>query len=136
MARWNHTALGNHTVDCIPIQALFDAAGLQDIDLFSLDVEGAELAVLHTIDFSVTNIHVVLVEATLYDLEKNESVRKFLKERGFKLHKADVGHSNEVWVNEEFEEIRSAHISGKSVHDEPVSLLGRVQYKMGTAVRC
>jgi FkbM family methyltransferase len=41
---------------CVPLELILDATGLLDIHLFSLDVEGAELAVLETVNWSVTNI--------------------------------------------------------------------------------
>ena len=45
-------------VACIPLQAMVDAAGLLDINLLSLDVEGGELTVLRTLDLHATNVQV------------------------------------------------------------------------------
>ena len=45
-------------VACIPLQAMVDAAGLLDINLLSLDVEGGELTVLRTLDLRATNVQV------------------------------------------------------------------------------
>ena len=39
-------------VTCAPLSLVLDRLGLRRIDLWSLDVEGAELEVLHTVDFS------------------------------------------------------------------------------------
>ena len=39
------------TVPCAPMQAILDTVGIKHIDFFSLDVEGAELNVLHSIDW-------------------------------------------------------------------------------------
>ena len=41
------------TVPCRPLSDLVRLAGIQEIDFFSLDVEGAELLVLQTFDWSV-----------------------------------------------------------------------------------
>ena len=42
----------------VPIQQLFDKYNLNNIDYFSLDVEGSELQVLNGIDFNKTNINI------------------------------------------------------------------------------
>lgn len=57
--------------------------GLLDVDLFSLDVEGAELFVLKTIDFKVINFRVILVELDYSDAVKNQQVRDLLESNGF-----------------------------------------------------
>ena len=75
--------LGTKPVDCVPLQLLLDTTGVLDIDLLSLDVEGAELLVLKTLDFSVSNIKVVLVELDNHDPVKDQSVRSLLLNAGF-----------------------------------------------------
>ena len=45
-------------VACIPLQAMVDAAGLLDLNLLSLDVEGGELTALRTLDLHATNVQV------------------------------------------------------------------------------
>ena len=53
---WNkrHRFSTHYTVPCRPISDMLHLAGLSDgIDLFSLDVEGAELLVLQTMDWSI-----------------------------------------------------------------------------------
>ncbi len=51
------------------------STGLIDIDLFSLNVEGAELFVLATIDFRIANIRVILVELDGGNPSKDTAVR-------------------------------------------------------------
>jgi FkbM family methyltransferase len=99
---------------CAPLQLMLDATGLLDIDLFSLDVEGAELAVLETIDWESTNIHVILVEMDSSNATKNQAVRDLLALRGFQDAKPAHGPisdaclpgrdctANEVYINPAF----------------------------------
>jgi len=45
-------------VHCIPFYTLYKAIGNNDVDIFSLDIEGHEMDVLLTIPFDKINIHV------------------------------------------------------------------------------
>lgn len=63
-------------------QAVIDDAGNPKIDLFSLDVEGAEMSVLAGIDFSRTRPRYFLIE--LRDLEEAETL---LNKRGYRLER-------------------------------------------------
>lgn len=49
-------------VPCVPLGKLLRRFGIQHVDLFSLDVEGSELSVLKTIDFSAFTASVILME--------------------------------------------------------------------------
>lgn len=130
---------GDHTVGdevaCMPMQDLIDETGLFDINLFSLDVEGAELLVLETIDFHVTNIQVLMVEMDGTNAIKDTAIRQLLRRHGFveatsmglKDIKVDCGYRacmrNEVFINPNFEAIKSSR--------PPPQL-----YHFGTGVRC
>lgn len=50
------------TTTCATLNALMDNIGRKHVDLFSLDVEGAELHVLNSVDFSTLSFDVVMVE--------------------------------------------------------------------------
>lgn len=65
----------------VRLQSLFDKYGITKVDLISIDVEGAELQVLNSIDFSKTSIDVLLIENN-YGLQKET---EFLINRGYKL---------------------------------------------------
>lgn len=67
----------------MPLQSLLDLTGVLDVELFSLDVEGAELEVLLTINFEVTNIRVVVIEIDDHDLVKNQQIRDLMAANGF-----------------------------------------------------
>ena len=52
------------SIKCTRMQDILDMAGLVDIDLLSVDVEGGEEIVLRTLDFNRTNIYVVVLNLT------------------------------------------------------------------------
>jgi FkbM family methyltransferase len=56
----------SYMTPCRTMQSIFDEQNITWVDFFSLDVEGAELIVLETIDFSKTEVGVFLVE-TAFD---------------------------------------------------------------------
>jgi FkbM family methyltransferase len=64
----------------VRLQTLFDKYNMTDIDLISIDVEGAEMQVLESIEFDKTNIYCFLIENN-YGLEKET---EFLKGKGYK----------------------------------------------------
>jgi len=70
IAHWHPTLVNNPKevdklpiVDCVPLQAIIDETHVFHYDYFSLDVEGAELSILKTIDFAKTTIDFIFVEA-------------------------------------------------------------------------
>ena len=69
------------------LQNVIDKYGVYDIDYCSIDVEGAELEVLKSIDFSKTNIHCFTIE-NQYDDPK--IIRSFLLEKGYGLWKPNL----------------------------------------------
>jgi len=92
------------TVPCVPMRTVVQMAKVPHVDFYSIDVEGAELAVIQTHDFHAVPARVVLVEMrpadeNLDDL-KNARVRRALYARGFCRYHNSVGHNNEVWINE------------------------------------
>jgi hypothetical protein len=67
------------TTTCTTLNALMDDIGRKHIDFFSLDVEGAELHILHSIDFSTLSFDVVMIEIQ----ENREEIKIFMESRGF-----------------------------------------------------
>ena len=47
---------------CAPLRDTFNALNVTHIDFMSLDVEGAEMEVLHSIDWAITTVDVMVVE--------------------------------------------------------------------------
>jgi hypothetical protein len=113
-------------VGCGPMQPILDVTGMLDVDLFSLDVEGGELEVLKTIDFSRTNIDMLMVELDGYNPEKDETVRRLLKDAGLSRVFVDwrqrcpgakkCGVKNEFFANPDFERVKKERIHGKKYH--------------------
>ena len=69
-------------VPCYPMQQLLHEAHLDTkvIDFWSLDVEGAELISLETVDWKRVEIHVILCELDPFDVKKNQNIRKLLRD--------------------------------------------------------
>lgn len=101
-------------VPCVPLMFILDKFGIGSIDMWSLDVEGAELEVLQTVDFSRLDVKVLVVELHGYDKERDAKVVSLLERAGFgvyKMKKEDsISSLNTVFVH------RSAwpHLGGVS----------------------
>eukprot|EP00282_Hemiselmis_andersenii_P000804 CAMPEP_0114131756 /NCGR_PEP_ID=MMETSP0043_2-20121206/12725_1 /TAXON_ID=464988 /ORGANISM="Hemiselmis andersenii, Strain CCMP644" /LENGTH=312 /DNA_ID=CAMNT_0001225213 /DNA_START=316 /DNA_END=1254 /DNA_ORIENTATION=+ len=73
-------------VQCVPLAAILELYGFKLINYFSLDVEGGELEVLRSINFSSVLFDVVSIEMDGSNKEKDEEVNMFMFKHGFKLH--------------------------------------------------
>ena len=74
-------------MQCFPLFSVLMAMGNPTVDLFSLDIEGAELPVLGTIPWDQVNIRVLVVEVNhLGQIFKGspKALNKLLKKNGFK----------------------------------------------------
>jgi FkbM family methyltransferase len=69
---------------------------INKVDFLSLDVEGGELEVLKSYDWSIP-IYVILIEMSDYNLEKNQECRDIMISNGFEFDMV-IG-CNEVWIN-------------------------------------
>jgi len=79
------------------LDSILHAAGVKEIDFWSLDVEGSELDALQTMDWSIP--------VKLICIEKQESAKKELCEsiliqNGFR--KSEDFEHNEIWINSHF----------------------------------
>jgi hypothetical protein len=78
-------------------------AALQErlfVDFLSLDVEGAELEVLQSVDYAKAAFGVILVEADSFNASKNAMVRSFLAEKGYMFlyhHQRSDWFVNRYW---------------------------------------
>ncbi len=72
---------------------------INKVDLFSVDVEGGELEVLKTYDWSIPT-YLVLIEMSKFDLLKDDHCRQILKKNNFTFD-TTIG-CNELWVNKNF----------------------------------
>jgi hypothetical protein len=93
-----------NNVFCGPIGKYLRIVGVEKIDFWSLDVEGAEIDVLKTMDWSIP-IRLIMTEALPNEsgaeqAAKNEQVRVILREKGFRMD--STVHWNEIWVNDRY----------------------------------
>jgi hypothetical protein len=112
---WKHIKLDEtvrsiEVVKCIPLSTIFETAKVKYVDLFILDVEGAELSVLETIDWSAISFGVIAIEIS--DSVRHEGfgkeVRSFMSAHGYKfIEKRD---RNEWFMSKKF--------VASSVHDK------------------
>ena len=73
--------------NCFPLGVMLDAIGVRKVDFFSLDVEGAELAVLKTIDFSKFEISLIVVEEN----GNGEALTQLMESKGYHVHSRTAG---------------------------------------------
>jgi FkbM family methyltransferase len=94
-AHW-HPNSESYMVETKPLRDILKDSGISRIDLLTIDVEGGELAVLETADFSIPT-YVVVIEMDEHNPEKNEACRVILRNNGFVFDRKLCG--NEVWCN-------------------------------------
>ena len=102
---------GARPMSCLPLRTLLHMFGITRVDLFSLDVEGAELEVLKTVDFSAVRINVIVVEQDGGNPEKEEAVRQLLLANDFKvdnsLDNITAGRRNGWYVHRHFQPFKA-----------------------------
>lgn len=81
----NDTAWEGHgknvSVNCASLSSLMMQVGQKHVDFFSLDVEGAELFILESIDFDDLHFDIVMIEVQ----EHRDEINKFMESKGFVL---------------------------------------------------
>lgn len=73
-------------VMCRPLAPVLGMFGISHVNIWVLDVEGAELEVLEAIDFTAVSFDVIFVEADGGNPEKDAGVIALLKRQGFVHH--------------------------------------------------
>ena len=75
-------------MSCFPLASILDKISVTHIDFFSLDVEGAELAVLRTLDFSTFSFNVGVIEdnSSGANGEPPDAIISFLGAQGYLFH--------------------------------------------------
>lgn len=86
-----------YTVQMRRLDTILREKGITYVDFMSLDVEGAELEVLKSIDFNEVYIYCIVLENE-WGEEKEEAIRKFLVNAGFKMQ-ARLW-IDDVWINQ------------------------------------
>jgi FkbM family methyltransferase len=93
-------------INCVHLGRLLNERGVEKIDLFVLDVEGAELEVLNTVDLKKTPVRYFLIELDGTATNKDAAVRCILRRNGYEpLGRLDL---NELWHNPRFPHARFA----------------------------
>ena len=84
-------------VQCMPLRDIFAALKLDRVDFFSLDVEGGELSVLETIDFTKITFDIIIVEQDMHNPTKNYDVAQLLVKN--KYYMIERIGSNDVFAH-------------------------------------
>lgn len=93
-------------VDCFPLHAILLAMNVTKVDYFSLDVEGAELEVLHSIPFDLIDIRTLSVEYIHTFGAGKEGLRDFMKSKGYIV----VGEVTQPdWTANDFIFVKKSH---------------------------
>lgn len=92
---WTHS----YKVKNMKMKDILNNSRFTYIDFMIIDVEGAELSLLKSIDFSFP-IYCIIIEAHSSEQEKNIIFGNYLKEHGFEYKERQRG--NEVWLNDKY----------------------------------
>ncbi|VDI59231.1 Hypothetical predicted protein [Mytilus galloprovincialis] len=76
---WSHAG-EKITVQCYSLLSLLKEIGQHRVDYFSLDVEGAEMMILESIDWKELDIDVLTIETQ----DRRDQILKFMKQAGYK----------------------------------------------------
>lgn len=98
--RDHHPNSNTYQVQSKNLGSLLEEADIGYLDLFCLDVEGAELEVLETMDWSIP-VYVVCIELDGNNEEKDEACREILRNNGFSFEQRMC--INEFWVNHTYD---------------------------------
>jgi len=82
---WKDRNLSMHNITCSPLRNIVEKHVGEPFyfDFFSLDIEGAELTALQSLDFSRIGFGIILVECDEQNPLKNMALRFFLKSKGY-----------------------------------------------------
>lgn len=93
-------------VPCSPLSEMIRSANVFSIDLVSIDVEGYEVSLLKTINFTQVSIGVIVIEVNHNNDIELQEVKKILTESGFISRGLQGRHyANEIWVNPRYKRL-------------------------------
>ena len=98
---------------CLLLSDILAKNEINHVDVFFLDVEGAELKVLETIKWKKVRIDIIVVEKDASNFQKNEMIKKMLKKIGYiipfdmleeiqKLRPDQLSMASEIYVLGDF----------------------------------
>ena len=76
-------------IPCFSLNTILASLKVKNVDFFSLDLEGAELNVLKSLDLGNFNFESIIVEHN-GEKERKDKMEKYLLQNGFKLIKSNV----------------------------------------------
>jgi FkbM family methyltransferase len=82
------------SVPCAPLSAILEALDVRHINLFFLDVEGAEMSVLSTIDFRKVTFDVLCVEG---GKGREQAYNEILSPKGYQMVNDTVKKRKNTW---------------------------------------
>ena len=85
-----------------PIKDIISKTNIKYIDIFFIDVEGSELIVLETMDWTI-EIYIIIIEMHNIDIENENKCRQVLINNGFEYHNKII--CNEIWINNNYTRI-------------------------------
>ena len=88
-------------VRCLPLGVILGALDAFHINFFVLDVEGAEMSIMTSLDWTRFSFDVLAIERQ-YSSERNDVIESFLYHRGYDMWKG-VGHEKGAHAEEEEE---------------------------------
>ena len=90
-----------YTITGRPISSILQESKLKYIDLFFIDVEGSEIDVIKTMDWSIP-VYIICIEMHPHESRHKEQVeiRKTLTDKGFTYKKTIA--EDEIWVNDSY----------------------------------
>eukprot|EP00525_Craspedostauros_australis_P009008 CAMPEP_0198116664 /NCGR_PEP_ID=MMETSP1442-20131203/13884_1 /TAXON_ID= /ORGANISM="Craspedostauros australis, Strain CCMP3328" /LENGTH=297 /DNA_ID=CAMNT_0043774541 /DNA_START=130 /DNA_END=1023 /DNA_ORIENTATION=- len=104
---WNNKIVEEIVVKCKRLETIL-ATNVPDVkyfDFFSLDVEGAELSVLESIDLDTYQFGYFVIEADGHNPPKEESIKQLLESKGYEF--IGVDHHSALFVHPNFRQIYS-----------------------------
>lgn len=85
-------------VPCVTLESIFDFNKISEVNLISIDVEGAELDVLKGINFERVYIKCFVIENNTKSLFGSDDIRLFLKSKGYLFH-SRIGYLDDVFIH-------------------------------------
>jgi FkbM family methyltransferase len=96
----HHSTAPEYRVNSRPLGEVLKGSGITYVDFFCLDVEGGELEVLKTMDWSIPT-YVMCIELDGHNEEKDEACREILRKNGFIFEQRMC--INEFWRNPDYD---------------------------------
>lgn len=93
---WGIDSLSRFFVPTLPVGHLLERVGVERVSFMSIDVQGSELEVLHSLGSEI-QVDLFCIEMESHFPEKDDACREWLNERGFVFIRR-LGVS-EIWVN-------------------------------------